>query len=132
MSSYNRRTTSSSKKKPRPTATKTNKYNGTKSKKSKKRTILKFFIGLLTFSIIVAAAGIIYLSYLSKTLPTWDESAFDQSTTSKIYDMDDNVVSMKFQNENRTPISYSQMSPDFISAILATEDADFYLSLIHI
>ncbi|MDD2371849.1 MAG: PBP1A family penicillin-binding protein [Firmicutes bacterium] len=123
MSSNNRRTSSSASSKTKPTAKKNNKYNG---KKSKKRTILKIFIGFLTFAIIMAAGGIIYLSYLSKTLPSWDESAFDQSTTSKIYDMDDSVVSMKFQNENRTPIPYSQMSPDFIEAILATEDADFY------
>lgn len=129
MSSYNRRTSRSSTKKTRPTINKNNKnnkYNGAKTKKSRKGTILKIFIAFLSFSIILAASGIIYLSYLSKTLPTWDESAFDQSTTSKIYDKDDNVVSMKFQDQNRTPITYSQMSPDFITAILATEDADFY------
>ena len=126
MSSYNRRTPSSNPRKKRPSATNTKKNNGTKFGKPKKRTILKAFIGLLAFAIIMTAASVIYLAYLSKTLPSWDESAFDQSTTSKIYDMNDSVVSMKFQDQNRTPITYSQMSPDFITAILATEDADFY------
>ncbi len=126
MSSYNRRASSSKTRAKRPATTFNNKKNGTKFKKPQRSTILKALIGFLIFSIFAAASGIIYLAYLSKTLPSWDESAFDQSTTSKIYDMNDSVVSMKYKNQNRTTITYSQISPDFITAILATEDADFY------
>lgn len=126
MSSYNRRATSSKTRAKRPSTPNKKQNTGIKLKKPHRSTILKALIGFLIFSILAAASGIIYLTYLSKTLPSWDESAFDQSTTSKIYDMNDSVVSMKYKNQNRTTITYSQISPDFIAAILATEDADFY------
>lgn len=126
MSSYNRRASNTRTRVKRPVSTNKKKNNGINFKKPERRTILKALIGFLIFSIFAAASGIIYLAYLSRTLPSWDESAFDQSTTSKIYDMNDSVVSMKYKNQNRTTITYSQISPDFITAILATEDADFY------
>lgn len=126
MSSYNRRASSSKTRVKRPTTANKKKNIGIKFKKPNRSTLLKASIGLLIFSIIAVASIIIYLTYLSRTLPSWDESAFDQSTTSKIYDMNDSVVSMKYKNQNRTTITYSQISPDFIAAILATEDADFY------
>lgn len=126
MSSYNRRASSSKTRVKRPTTANKKKNIGIKFKKPNRSTLLKASIGFLIFSIIAVASIIIYLTYLSRTLPSWDESAFDQSTTSKIYDMNDSVVSMKYKNQNRTTITYSQISPDFIAAILATEDADFY------
>lgn len=126
MSSYNRRSSSNKPGSKKPTTSNKKKNIGIKFKKPHRSTLLKAVIGFLIFSILVAASSIIYLTYLSKTLPSWDESAFDQTTTSKIYDMNDSVVSMKYKNQNRTTITYSQISPDFITAILATEDADFY------
>ena len=95
-------------------------------RKPSPRTVLKIVIGLLAFSIFFVAVGTIYLSYLSKTLPSWDETAFDQSMTSKIYDKDDTLISMKYQDQNRSPVSYSQISEFFLTAIVATEDAEFY------
>ena len=87
---------------------------------------MKIVIGVLGFLIFFTAIGTIYLSYLSKTLPAWDETAFDLSMTSRIYDKDDSLISMKFQDQNRSPISYNQMSQAFLTAIVATEDAEFY------
>lgn len=92
----------------------------------KKNTVLKLLISVTFISILFLTIGIILLSYISKNLPYWDETAFDQSMTSKIFDKDDTVVSMKCQNFNRIPITYDQISSDFLIAIIATEDKDFY------
>lgn len=89
-------------------------------------TVLRILIGILIFSIFMVAVGTIYLTYLSKNLPNWDEAAFDQTSTSKIYDKDDAVISMRFQDQNRTPIPFNQISEIFAAAIVATEDAEFY------
>ena len=95
-------------------------------RKPKKNTVLKLLIGVTFISILFLAIGTIFLTYVSKNLPSWDETAFDQSMTSKIFDKDDNVVSMKYQNFNRIPVAYNQISSDFLTAIIATEDKDFY------
>ena len=115
---------------------KNQKYNNRNKKGSKgssltlhkpqKSTVLKLLISVTFISIILVALGTIYLTYISSTLPSWDETAFDQSMTSKIYDKDDTVVSMKYQNFNRIPVPYNQISPAFLTAIVATEDKDFY------
>ena len=99
---------------------------GIQLQKPSTTTVLRIVIGVLIFSIFMVAVLTIYLTYLSKTLPVWDEANFDQTSTSKIYDKDDAVVSMRFQDQNRTPVSLNKMSPDFLAAIVATEDAEFY------
>lgn len=102
-----------------------------KSKKKKQRKKiknkgLKFLIGILIFSVLALAAGTIVLAVLSKTLPPWDDSSFEQSMSSNIYDKNENLISKEFSTENRTPITFDQMPDFFIDALIATEDASFY------
>lgn len=95
-------------------------------RKPSTNTVLRLILGVLVFSIFMVASATIYLTYLSKHLPEWDEASFDQSSTSKFYDKDDSVMSMRFQDQNRTPVAYNQISEDFLTAIVATEDREFY------
>lgn len=94
--------------------------------KPKKSTVLKILIVFATLLVIAAIIGVIVVIYLSSTLPKWDETAFDQSMTSNIYDKNDQVVSMKYQTYNRIPVSFNEISPTFLEAIIATEDKNFY------
>ena len=98
----------------------------TKKKRSWENVTLRVFITLLILTILAVTAGTIYLAYLSKTLPEWNEAAFDKSVTSQILDKDDDVISKKFSEENRVPVTYNQIAPMFVKSVIATEDNDFY------
>lgn len=97
-----------------------------KKKRSWKNITLRVLISLLILTILAVAGGTVYLAYLSKTLPEWNNDAFNRAVTSQIFDKDEVVVSEKFAQENRTPVTYNDISPMFVNAVIATEDNDFY------
>ncbi len=52
-------------------------------------------------------------------------SNFISPVTSKVYDINGKLITEYFQ-ENRTPISLSEMPPALVNAIIAIEDSNFY------
>ncbi|AMP21019.1 hypothetical protein AZF37_07470 [endosymbiont 'TC1' of Trimyema compressum] len=98
----------------------------TKKKSSWKNITLRILITLLVLTILAVTAGTVYLAYLSKTLPEWNEAVFDKSITSQILDKNEQVISKKFAQENKTPVTYNQISPMFVKSVIATEDNEFY------
>ena len=97
-----------------------------KKKRSWKNITLKVFITLLILIILIITIGTIYLAYLSKTLPEWNETIFNKSITSKILDKDEQIINEKFGQKNKTPITYNQISPMFVKSVIVTEDNEFY------
>ncbi len=87
----------------------------------------KFF--LLAFLLIVLCIGGLFLAVYSGvfgSLPTVKELGDIQNhVASEVYSAD-SVLLGKYYIENRTNISYSDISPYIIQALLATEDARFY------
>lgn len=98
----------------------------TKRKHPCKDIILRMLIIILILTILLATIGTIYLAYLSKTLPEWNETVFDKTITSQILDKNDHVISTKTAQKNRTTVTYNQISPIFVKSVIATEDNEFY------
>ena len=99
---------------------------------TKKSKIFSFFIWLgraviVLFFLMAAIGSIIFLSYL-RDLPqpeSFVESQFNQPT--KIYDATGQVLLYTVVGqENRTVVSYDQISPYLRQAVLAAEDSQFY------
>ncbi len=95
-----------------------------KKKKDYSRQIRIFWI--LTLSPLFLLAGfIIYLVYFSD-LPSLEELENPRSNlASEIISVDRKVIG-KYYIENRTNVSFSEISPVVVKALIATEDARFY------
>jgi penicillin-binding protein 1A len=60
-------------------------------------------------------------------LPTFEAIENPESSiATEIISEDGVVIGRIWQNENRTPVKYSELSPHLINALIATEDERFY------
>lgn len=102
--------------------------NNKKDKKNKKQPFLAkvLFISLFIFALSFVISFAFLVSFSSqKMVDLVQTSNFINPITSKVYDINGKLISEFFQ-ENRTPISLSEIPPDLISAFIAIEDTYFY------
>lgn len=95
--------------------------------KKKTKGIIKFLWFCILFGIISFVA-LIYLIDSGKLgeMPSMAELQNPKSAiASEIYDGDDNLIGKLFL-ENREPVSYKEIAPAAIDALVATEDERFY------
>ncbi len=85
---------------------------------SKKGIIYSFYILFLVFSF--------FFCLLSKDLPSPELLNKNQLLSSKVLDRNGKLLFRFYEDENRTPITLSKVSPHFLNAIIAIEDKDFY------
>ena len=103
-----------------------------KPKKKNKKTehtpffpkLFSFSLFLLILSFVLSFAFLISLSS-QKMGEIVQSSNFVSPVTSKVYDINGKLITEYFQ-ENRTPISLSEIPPSLINAIIAIEDSNFY------
>lgn len=98
---------------------------GTKRKRRKLKPVrLIIVLAALAFLIFAGAAlGLVALSI--KDLPAWNEGKLFSNASTLIYDKDSQLVA-KVGEENRVPVSLSEIPEDVQEAFLAAEDHRFY------
>ncbi len=97
------------------------------AQKKKTKGIIKFMWFCVLFGLI-AFAALIFLIDAGKLgeMPSMSELQDPKSAVaSEIYDGDDNLIGKLFA-ENREPVSYKEIAPSVIDALVATEDERFY------
>ena len=85
--------------------------------------IVSFFVFILIY---LGAVDINFLWLFGKS-PGYFSGILDPPTNqaSEIYSAD-GVLIGKYFNENRTPVKYDQINPDFFKALIDTEDERYY------
>ncbi|MBW7888741.1 MAG: PBP1A family penicillin-binding protein [Bacteroidetes bacterium] len=82
-----------------------------------------FFAGLLVFLILLG----VYVKYIIDGLPSLEELENPKpELATKVYSYDGEVLGKFFLTKNRSYVSYDEIPPHIISALIATEDKDFY------
>ncbi len=90
----------------------------------KPKTLVKWMWRLAIAGVVGIAAMFFALSFTN--LPTFDELENPQSKlATNIYASNGDVLGRYFI-ENRVPVSYDQLSPNIVNALLATEDLRYY------
>ncbi|HAJ95444.1 MAG TPA: hypothetical protein DCP02_04330 [Actinobacteria bacterium] len=97
------------------------------ARKSSKGCLRGFLIfAAAAIVLIIGIAAIIALTYIN-SLPTLEElSPSPIAQTSKVYDLDGNLITEFHAEENREIIPFSSMSDNIINAIVSVEDKRFY------
>lgn len=102
--------------------------NQNKKKKQttkKKVPVKKIFLTLLVLALIVAVGvGGLFAYYISKS-PELDPEKLSVPASSKVYDKD-NELFADIGEEQRVKVSYNDLPPVLIDAVLATEDVRFF------
>lgn len=100
----------------------------------KKKTTRKFkffnwrvFIGTLgVLFLIGVATGFVILNHFIDTRPTIDINALKEVQSSVMYDKNGEIVA-NFKGTYYEPIEYNQLADVYIDAVVATEDANFFV-----
>jgi penicillin-binding protein 1A len=88
------------------------------------KTFLIFFAALI---LIIAGLVIVFSIIYINSLPTLEElTPSPIAQTSKVYDIDGNLITEFHAEENREIVSFSMMSDEIKNAIVAVEDKRFY------
>lgn len=83
-----------------------------------------YFLGAAVLFLI--ALGI-YFNYVMSGLPSLEELENPRpDLATKVYSIDGEELGTFFQTKNRTRVTYDQIPPHIISALISTEDKDFY------
>ena len=95
--------------------------------KGKKRTIM----ALLWAAFLIPTAAIVIVFWLIATervgyIPPFEELENPKSNLASQIISSDGVLLGKYYKENRTQINFSELSPNVVNALLATEDVRFY------
>lgn len=99
-------------------------------KKKKKKYKIHWLRIFLTLFLVLAIIGCgtvagVVLSVM-KDVPSLDEAAFDNyAVTTYIMDKDGNYVDDLHAEENRVPVTYDEISPNAVHALIAIEDQRF-------
>ena len=105
------------------------KKKNTSSKKKTKSPIKTFFKGflltILLIGIIGMGFGVFMISGIIKEAPELDVSLIYGTESTVIYDKDGNVIS-EFGVQKREWVTYDDISPVLIDALLAVEDSNFF------
>ncbi|MBA2173910.1 PBP1A family penicillin-binding protein [Halobacillus locisalis] len=97
------------------------------SKKGKnKPRIKKIFMTLFILGILLVLGGGGLFAYYVSSAPELDESQLSDPYSSKVYDMNDNLVADLSGSEKRTKVTYDEIPQLVKDAVIATEDARFY------
>jgi penicillin-binding protein 1A len=86
--------------------------------------IWKFFIGCFAFLVIMIVATILGAFKALPTLSDLEHPKSDQSTI--IYSSDKQVLGKWYWRQNRSSVSYKNISPNVVHALIAKEDNHFY------
>lgn len=110
-----------------------------KKKKKKKHRFFWFMIKLQIFLMLVVLAGLGYYYFggyaeevqqlkreAVELVANSDESIFVPSRTSSIYDTDGNLISERKGSKEADYVSYEDIPPEYITAIISIEDKKFY------
>lgn len=92
-----------------------------------KKSFLRIFFWLLLsgLSVTLVTLGGMYL-YLSPNLPSVETlKQVKLQTPLRVYSRDNKLIG-EFGEQRRTPLTFKQIPPLFINALLAAEDAEFY------
>ena len=95
------------------------------SPKAKKTIIIAFWV---LFSLpILAIAGAIMWIWLGADIPSFAELERPESNLATLVIGDDGkTVLSTFHIENRSYVTYDELSPNLVNALVATEDVRFY------
>lgn len=90
------------------------------------KTIVAFISFIVFILVYLGAVDINFLGLFGKS-PGYFSGIMDppSNQASEIYSAD-NVLIGKYFNENRTPVKYEQINPDFFKALVDTEDERYY------
>lgn len=90
------------------------------------KTLIGFVSFIVAFFLYLGAVDINFLWLFGKS-PGYFSGILDPQTSqaSEIYSAD-GVLIGKYFNENRTPVKYDEVNPDFFKALINTEDERFY------
>lgn len=81
----------------------------------------------ITASIIIISGSFFIYYWVFKDLPSPQElSKKEQTVTTRILDRNGELLFRIYEDENRTIVPLSKVSPDIINATVAIEDQDFY------
>ncbi|WP_053363929.1 PBP1A family penicillin-binding protein [Bacillus sp. FJAT-27251] len=94
-------------------------------KKSSKGLFKKIFLGLVIFGIVGLLAGAATFAFMVHDTPKLDESMLKDPISSKIYDMNGELV-REVGSENRDYIAFEDIPKVVKDAVIATEDVRFY------
>ena len=90
------------------------------------KTLVAFISCIVAFILYLGAVDINFLWLFGKS-PGYFSGILNPQTSeaSEIYSADGKLIG-KYFNENRTPVKYEEVNPDFFKALVDTEDERFY------
>ena len=97
----------------------------------KKHSVLKFFLKAFLLVVLLVSAALsvmtaVYVSRISKSLPSDEEIiSYQANEASIVYDRKNRVIAELF-TENRRPMQLKDVSNWMVMSILAAEDSEFY------
>ncbi|WP_414050193.1 transglycosylase domain-containing protein [Macrococcus animalis] len=97
-----------------------------KKKKSIKRTVLQIFGALFALGTLAIVAGMLLFLYYAYNAPKFNESALRDQLPTKIYDKDNNLVTVLYMGQKRESVKFADIPDTMRDAVLATEDNRFY------
>ncbi len=104
--------------------------NPTTKPKKKRKLIVKIPKLIKRLLLAVLLLGILggggLFVYSVATIPPYDPSKLDVDSTSKVYDINGELIAYLHAEENRTPVSLDQIPLHMQQAVLAMEDSNFY------
>lgn len=97
-----------------------------KKKKSLKRTIIQVLGGIVALGLLTIVMGMLLFLYYAYNAPKFNESALRDQLPTKIYDKDDNLVTVLYMGQKRENVKFADIPDTMRDAVLATEDNRFY------
>lgn len=97
-----------------------------KKKKSSKKTILQIVGVLVALFTTMIVAGMLLFLYYAYNAPKFNESALRDQLPTKIYDKDNNLVTILYMGQKREKVKFADIPDTMRDAVLATEDNRFY------
>ena len=94
-------------------------------KDTTKKKIIKWFWVLFTTPILLVAA-LIFSVWMFADIPSFEELENPQSNLATQVIAEDGEILTTFHIENRSYVSYEELSPNLVHAAVATEDSRFY------
>ena len=90
------------------------------------RLLLIFAIVTISVILLVFIISFNYYITLSQTLPNIKEIEYDPPESSEIFDRNGNLIKTVFFVENRIYVPLSEVPKNFIDALIASEDRNFF------
>ncbi|MCE4957046.1 transglycosylase domain-containing protein [Macrococcoides caseolyticum] len=97
-----------------------------KKKKNIKRTLLQILGVLFALGTLLIVAGMLLFLYYAYNAPKFNEAALRDQLPTKIYDKDDNLVTVLYMGQKRERVKFEDIPDTMRDAVLATEDNRFY------